>query len=149
MSIGEFCTRQVAILTQQESILEAAKVMRAQHVGDVVIVEQRDQQTVPLGILTDRDIIIEVIAKQISLDSVTAGDIMSPNLLTVRQSDTVADAIRKMRNKGVRRIPVVNDQGGLEGIFSLDDLLELLAEQLNDSVAIVHKETDKEQEQRL
>lgn len=148
MTIGEICTREVAIVTPHETVLDAAKVMREQHVGDVIVVEQRDNQTVPVGIITDRDIVIEILAKDVSLKSVSVNDIMSRDLLTAIETDTIPNIVSQMRNKGVRRIPVVNNKGGLEGIFSLDDLLELLAEQLNDFVGVIHKEASQEQRHR-
>ena len=148
MNIGEFCNREVAIITAHESVLAAAKVMRQQHVGDVVVVEHKGGLTIPIGILTDRDIVLEVIAKDVSLDAVSTGDIMSRDLLLAKETDAVPNIVNQMRTKGVRRVPVVNEQGGLEGIFSLDDLLELLTEQLNDFVSVIHKETNREQRLR-
>lgn len=148
MTIGEFCNREVAIVAPDETVLNAANVMRQQHVGDVIVVEQRDKHAVPLGILTDRDIVIEILAKEVGLETISVSDVMSTDLLTARESDAIPNIVNQMRSKGVRRIPVVNEKGGLEGIFSLDDLLELLAEQLNDFVGVIHKETGQEQKHR-
>lgn len=148
MTIGEFCNREVAIVSPDETVLEAAKVMREQHVGDVIVVEQRDNQPTPLGIITDRDIVIEILAKEVSLETITVSDVMTTDLLTAKESDAIPNIVSQMRKKGVRRIPVVNEKGGLEGIFSLDDLLELLAEQLNDFVGVIHKEASQEQRHR-
>lgn len=148
MSIGEYCNRDVAIVTAQETVQDAAKVMRAQHVGDVVVVERRGGLSVPVGILTDRDIVIELIAREVELDKIIIGDVMTRNLLTARESDSLSTVLSQMRGRGVRRVPVVNEQGGLEGIFSLDDLLELLAEQMHDFVAVLRKEANQEQRLR-
>lgn len=131
MTVGKFCNREVIIAEKGSTIAEIAKLMRQHHVGDVVIVETNGDRAKPVGILTDRDIVIELIACDVPLDSVSAGDIMSHDLVTVREENSIWDTLRHMRTKGIRRIPVVNDTGELEGILSVDDLLELFAEELN------------------
>ena len=148
MTIGEYCTRDVAIIEPHETILDAAKVMCDQHVGDVVVVERKDEQVFPIGIITDRDIVLELIAKEVDLDSVAAGDLVSSNLISAKISEPLDDVISHMRTHGIRRIPIVNDQGSLEGIFSLDDLIELTAENLNSLVSIAQKGFHKEQERK-
>jgi len=67
MSAGEYCNREVVVVHKDEPLREAIKLMRSQHVGDVVVVEQRHEQTIPLGILTDRDIVVEILAKEVAL----------------------------------------------------------------------------------
>ena len=130
MSVGKFCNREVVITDRQCSLLEVAKLMRQYHVGDVVVAESRGGQNFPVGIITDRDLVVDLIAKEIPLEFLVAGDMTSPNLVTVREGDGIWETLVIMRNKGVRRVPVVNDVGGLEGILTVDDLLELLAEEL-------------------
>ena len=131
MSVGEFCNRQVVIANRDSSIVEVAQLMRHYHVGDVVIVEDKDASLrVPVGIITDRDITIELIAQEVALESVTAGDVMSFELATATETDTVWDTMQIMRGRRIRRVVVVNDQGGLEGILTVDDLIEMFAEQL-------------------
>jgi CBS domain-containing protein len=148
MTIAEYCNRDVAIIEPTETILAAAKVMRSQHVGDVVVVERKGGEVIPIGIITDRDIVLELVAKEVALDSVAAGDMISGGLVTARAAESLADVVNHMRHHGVRRIPVVNEQGGLEGIFCLDNLLELMAEQFHDLVAILHKQADQEDTHR-
>jgi CBS domain-containing protein len=131
MTVGKFCNREVIIAEKGCTVTEVAKLMRHHHVGDVVIVDSNGGKTKPLGILTDRDIVIELIACDVALDTVAAGDVMSYELVTARETDSIWDTLQRMRAKGVRRMPVVNDTGELEGILSIDDLLELFAEELN------------------
>lgn len=145
MNVGELCTREVVVVGKDSPVLQAAQLMRQYHVGDIVVVEQRQGKKIPVGILTDRDIVIELIAEEIDHRSVTVGDIMSPELLTAAEDDDVIATVKQMRNKGVRRIPVVNRDGGLEGILALDDLLDLLAEELSDLVALINREQKLEQ----
>jgi len=130
MTVGEFCTREVVITDRGSSITEVAQLMRKYHVGDVVVVEKRGEQNIPKGIITDRDIVVQVIGHGMATDAVTAGEVMSSELIVAREHEGIWDTMQQMRGKGVRRIPVVNKEGGLEGILAVDDLVELLAEEL-------------------
>lgn len=131
MTVGKFCNREVVIAEKSSTVTEVAKLMRRHHVGDVVIVDEQGETTKPIGILTDRDIVIELIACDVVPDSVSAGDVMSYELVTAREEDSLWDTLQKMRARGIRRVPVVNNGGQLEGILSVDDLMELFAEELN------------------
>jgi len=144
MSVGEYCNRSVVVVDKTESVREAINLMRKNHVGDVVVVEMQENASIPLGILTDRDIVVEILADDVDLDSVNVGDVMSYQLVTVNEDTKLLDAIKQMRIKGVRRLPVVNESGELQGILSTDDLLELVVEQLSDIVGLVSKEITNE-----
>jgi CBS domain-containing protein len=148
MTVGEICNREVIIIDQDGPIQEAIRLMREHHVGDVVVVEQRGGERYPVGILTDRDIVVEILAEGVDLDAVAIKDVMSYQLLEVRERDDVADALRLMRSKGVRRLPVVNDQGVLAGILSVDDVMDVLAEELMDLATLIRREQLKEQLRR-
>jgi CBS domain-containing protein len=148
MSIGEVCNREVMIMKRGQSILDAARLMREQHVGDVVVVEEREGAPVPVGILSDRDIVVEVLAKEVPLQAVTVGDIMSDRLLIAREKDGILDTIKRMKAHGVRRVPVVQATGALAGILVLDDLIELIAEQLTDLVELLTTELHHERKLR-
>jgi CBS domain-containing protein len=132
MPIGEFCNREVVFATRNTSLLEAAQLMRKYHVGDLVVMDLINDKRVPVGIVTDRDIVIEVIAKSLSIHDFMVGDIMSPQLVSVQETCGVIETMRLMRTQGIRRIPVLNQDGGLAGIISVDDLLDLLAEELSE-----------------
>lgn len=148
MSAGEYCNREVVVISKTEPVSEAVSLMRKHHVGDVVVIEQTKQGAIPVGILTDRDIVLEILAEDVDLGSVSIGDVMSYELITVTENATLIDTVKLMRQHGIRRIPVVNDSGILEGLLSVDDLLELLAEQLNDIVALISKEQSSESRRR-
>jgi len=148
MSIGAFCTREVIQPCDQLQIVELAQLMRRQHVGDVIVVDRQGDLVVPVGIVTDRDIVVELIADQVDLESVTTGDVMSPELITARQNEGIWDTLQLMGNKGIRRLPVVNDDGGLEGILTVDDLVELLAEELALLARIAGRGQKLEEERR-
>ena len=148
MSAGEYCNREVVVVSKSEPVSEAISLMRKHHVGDVVVIEETSQGQIPVGILTDRDIVLEILAEDVDLNTVSIGDVMSYELITVTENTTLIDTINLMRQKGVCRIPVVNDKGALEGLLSVDDLLELLAEQLDDIVALIGKEQETESKRR-
>ncbi len=131
MSAGEYCNREVIITGENVSITEAAMLMKQHHVGDLVVVAKQGEKTLPIGIITDRDIVVEVIAEKTDPDSLTIKDIMSKDLIMVEEKETLLDTLALMQNQGVRRIIVVNDQGSLQGILSADDAIELIAEAMN------------------
>ncbi|WP_462271268.1 CBS domain-containing protein [Desulfobacter sp.] len=149
MNVGEVCNREVIIIDREGSIREAAGLMRKHHVGNVVVVEEKNGDRFPVGILTDRDIVLELIALDVDINAVTVGDAMSFELITAREDDDVVETIKRMRHKGVRRIPVVNDRGGLEGILAVDDLVDYISEQLTDLARLVMEEPLRESEKRL
>jgi CBS domain-containing protein len=148
MRVGEFCSREVVIVDREETIVEAARLMREKHVGDVVVVEERAGERFPVGIMTDRDIVVQLVATGIALDAVSIGDAMSFELVTAREEDGLLDTIRQMQLKGVRRLPVVDAHGALVGILSVDDVLELISEQLSGLVTVITREQEREREFR-
>ncbi|MGR8942507.1 MAG: CBS domain-containing protein [Gammaproteobacteria bacterium] len=145
MTVGIICNREVVVAHKDTSILEAASLMREYHVGDLIIVEDNGNLRTPVGIVTDRDIVIETVAKGIDPESVTVGDIMSYEIAVARENDDLLDSLKQMRGKGVRRMPVVDDVEGLVGIVTVDDMIELLAEQLRDIADLIGKERKNEE----
>ena len=148
MNAGELCNRDVITITRDAGIIDAAKLMRDHHVGCLVVVENREGRTEPVGILTDRDIVIEVIAEECGIADVSVGDVMSYALLKVNEKETVFDTAQRMRARGVRRVPVIKDSGELAGILALDDILELLSEELTLLARLTSREAEQEQKKR-
>ena len=144
MAVGEICNREVVIAKKALSVVDAAQLMRKHHVGDLVVVEERNGRRHPVGIVTDRDIVVEVVAAGVNPDALKVGDIMGPEVATVRESEGLFEALRYMRGKGVRRMPVVDRDGGLVGILTLDDLLGLLAEEMTELAKLVSHERQRE-----
>lgn len=144
MPIGEFCNREVVFATRKTSITEAAQLMRQYHVGDLVVIDVIEGKRVPVGMVTDRDIVVEVIAKSLPLEEFTVGDIMSPQLISVQEKEDLVETIRLMRAHGIRRIPVINQANGLEGIISADDLLDLLAQEITELAKVAPREQARE-----
>ena len=149
MPIGEFCNREVVYATRETSIPEAAQLMRQYHVGDLVVVDEVNGKRVPVGIVTDRDIVIEIISQSLDFNEFSVGDIMSPQLVSVQEKEGVFETIRFMRAKGIRRIPIVNQEGWLEGIVSADDILDLLAEEMAELAKVAPREQERETKTKI
>ncbi|MCC8364653.1 CBS domain-containing protein [Lysobacter sp. A6] len=126
MRIAEICSRDVACIGTTASIRVAALDMRRHHVGCLVAIDCRDAERIPRGIITDRDIAIEVTAMGIDPESVTVADVMARSPATCGENDKLFDAIDTMRVRGVRRLPVVGVRGQLVGIISAGDINEAL-----------------------
>ncbi len=144
MFVGEMCNRQVVICRPDDSIQNAAELMRDNHVGDVIVVEHKEGKHFPIGILTDRDIVIEVLAQGVNLNDIAVKDVMSSKLIRVKEDDYIIETIEQMRDKGIRRVPVVNRDGSLEGILAVDDTIELVAELLSNLVRLFKREFNRE-----
>lgn len=139
MRIGEICTRAVTTCGRGLSAAELAVLMRDEHVGDVVVVDTRNGREFPVGIVTDRDLVVQVLARQVDPDAVTAGDLMS-EAATALESEGVYDAIWNMRRQGFRRLPVVDGNNALFGMVTVDDLTQFLAEELTELARISPKQ---------
>ena len=148
MPVGEICNREVIIVQPGNTAHEAAQLMRAHHVGDVIVIEDAAGVRKPVGIVTDRDLAIEVLAAKLDPALITVGDILTRELLTIGEDAGVFEAIELMRKGGIRRLPVVAMDGALVGILALDDLLELLAEELLSLSKLVKHERRMEAEKR-
>ena len=143
MTVGEVSRRPVVTADPDESIVEVACRMRDEHVGDVVVV---DKQRRPVGMLTDRDIVVSVVAQSPDkIDTLLVSDVMTANPMTARVTEEVDEAVSRMRARGVRRLPVVELDGRLEGIVTFDDLLKVMFVQLSELVGLVVRERRMEE----
>jgi CBS domain-containing protein len=147
-AIGEICVRDVVSAARDTPVLEAARLMRSRHVGDVVVVENGRRGPVPVGIVTDRDIVVGIIAPEIEVSRLTLGDIMSRDLITIPENQHVFETVEQMQRHGIRRLPVTDKEGVLFGIISIDDLTQLLAMQLSGLPKIITRERRQEIEAR-
>jgi CBS domain-containing protein len=149
MTIGSICKRNVVVAPIDESVVDAAKRMRMLHVGTVVVTAERDGKQVPLGILTDRDIVLSVVSSDAEhLPFVNVGDAMSDDLVTAREDAGLADGLQLMKEYGVRRLPVVDRDGTLVGIVTADDVIRLLADELGQLVDLMKEEEQVERRYR-
>lgn len=144
MNVGDICNPLVVVAYKEMSVAEAARLMREQHVGCLVVVEDTNEGKAVVGLLTDRDIVLSVVACDLQAQTMTVGDIMTTDLVTVRGDDALADVLHGMRQGGVRRVPVVSERGILQGIITLDDVLAIMTNELDDLVRAVSREQKRE-----
>lgn len=148
LTTGEICTRSVTIAFRRTTLSGAARLMRENHVGCLVVVEETGGMRIVVGVLTDRDIVTAVVAPGLDLNSFYVEDVMTTDLVTAREEDSLIDLMHTMRRKGVRRIPVVGGQGELVGVVTLDDVLDVLAQELGLLVAAIDSEGKRERQMR-
>jgi len=125
MLLKDVCTANVVCCSAQTSAVEAATLMRHKHVGDLVVVDNPEDEGIPLGIVTDRDLTVEVLGKGLDPAKTTVGSLMHKPVVIAHETEDTSIVIERMRTHGIRRIPVVANEGEVIGIIALDDLLRL------------------------
>lgn len=141
MPIAEICSQTVIFVRRDETVKAAAELMHEHHVGSIVVVDERDDKRMPVGMLTDRDIVIAVVALGLDAATLQAGDVMSH---AVWADAGAAETVELMRLKGVRRFPVVDAAGALFGIVAAADILALLAEEMSAVTGMLAREEKRE-----
>jgi CBS domain-containing protein len=142
MSIEQVLNRQVVVAKPVDDLTKAARLMREKHVGYLVVVEPDVEASDfrPIGVLTDRDIVVAVVAADADPRALTVGDVMTAKPVVISESASTAEAVTQMRRIGVRRLPVIGKHGQLVGIVSLDDILENFAAELQDLAGSIRNE---------
>ena len=130
LSAGAICTRIVTTVDVATPIVAAARIMRESHVGCVLAVEDPGGASRVIGLLTDRDIVVSAVALDLDARAFCVGDLMSRDVVTVREGDPLGVVLERMREAGVRRVPVVSDEEALVGLISFDDLQAAFALQV-------------------
>jgi CBS domain-containing protein len=149
MKTGNACTRDVVFVDRETTIYQAAATMRERHVGDLVVVDSARHTKKPVGMLTDRDIVLSVVAPRLDPNVFTVGDVMSQGVMTAPADQDVFETVHAMRVRGVRRVPVVDRDGEIEGVFALDDFVALLAREMDEVAKLIYRERDREAKTRL
>lgn len=138
MRCGTICSRQVQLAPLQASARDAAMLMARWEVGSLVVIDGHER---PIGMLTDRDLVLRILAPGADAEHVVVGEVMSPFPTTIPEEASVEEALEVMRGTGVRRLPVVRGDGALVGILTLDDLVSLLAAELGAVQDVVQAST--------
>ena len=146
MNVGDICARNVVTVLEHDELTTAARMMREQHVGYLVVVIQKVGATglLPIGVLTDRDIVVGVVAQSTDPRSLRVGDLMTRQPVVVEEDATLNKALKEMRRIGVRRLPVVGRGGTLVGVLSLDDVVGAMSEELLDVATSMRTEVRME-----
>ena len=148
MAIGEICSHNTVFARRDESVATAARLMRESHVGCLVVADEVDGERVPVGMLTDRDINVAVVAPGLDANTMQVGDVMSAELLTVNEDAGIAETVELMRVRGIRRLPVTNTDGRLIGLIAADDIMSLLAEEISGLTGMIAREEKRERSLR-
>ncbi|MBW4050154.1 MAG: CBS domain-containing protein [Proteobacteria bacterium] len=129
MNAGSVCKHAVVTVTPTDDLIAAAHVMREKHVGYLVVCDAALGGRV-VGVLTDRDLVVAVLAQEADVRALKVSDVMTRDPLVIDGGQSIEAVLRHMREAGVRRVPVVDRSGALAGVLSIDDVLERIAEQL-------------------
>lgn len=150
MSVRTLCKTEVVTVRPSDELSTAATLMRDKHVGYLIVAEPSPLGGwgKPLGVLTDRDLVVEVLAKGLDPRSVTVQDVMTASPVVVEESRPLAYVLDQMRHTGVRRMPVVGLEGRLVGVLSLDAVVEHLAREIADLSGSIRTELHMEQQLR-
>jgi CBS domain-containing protein len=143
MNVGQICRRKPVTVGELDELLAAAALMRKEHIGYVIAVTPDPLLTgavKPVGVMTDRDIIVSVIARGADPQALRVGDVMTRLPFVAHETSSVAFALRQMRRIGVRRLPVVDLAEHLVGVLSLDNVLDALAGELLDVAGSIRNE---------
>ena len=138
MSVGHICVREVSTASPEETAQDAARRMRARRVGTLVVL---DEQRMPIGILSDRDLSMRVVADALDATVELVRDVMTGPPTTIHENAPIEQALSLMRAGPYRRLPVVDDDGRLVGLISLDDVLDLLSEEFRDIGKLLQEES--------
>jgi len=141
MNIGELCAREVYIVNPDEPLSQAVHEMRKRNIGCVIVVEQRGTRVVPVGIVTDRDIVRALPDYPDGIARARIADVMTREPLTLAEDCSIVEGMGRLGARGVRRAPVTAASGDLVGIVSTDDCLGIVAEQLDSLARLVERQT--------
>lgn len=145
MIAGELCRRAVSTIESFETVVTAAKRMREDHVGDLVVVETVEGGVRPVGILTDRDLVVSVLAAEIADPSkLEVRDVIRGDLVTATEDEDLDEVLHRMRSFAVRRIPVLDGAGLLHGLIALDDVLGWIREDMAEATSIPRRQRQME-----
>jgi CBS domain-containing protein len=143
--IKDCCSTEVAIARADETLVDAAIRMKNLHVGTLVVIEHQDRLRLPIGIVTDRDLVVKGLARHPQeIGALKVADVMSKDLIVAREDEPAEDVLRSMRSQGIRRVPVVDFSGDLIGIFAFDDYVELISKEMSDLAKLIVRERERE-----
>lgn len=147
MIVADVSSRDPVIVFRNDTVADACRAMREHHIGSVVVVED-SRRNGPIGLISDRDVAIGVVALGLDPETTLVDAVMRPGIVAVAETASVRDAIALMRDQGVRRLPVVDHGGHLVGLLAADDLLDLLAGEISDLAIMVSRGMTRESRER-
>jgi len=148
MDLNKIGKSSVITVPSHIQIDDAAKIMRSNHIGDLIVVEEKEGAKIPVGIITDRDIVLATIALGIPTENLSVGDIMSTNLITSNKNESLLHIINLMKDNGVKRIPLIGENKELTGIITTEDVSRLLSIELSALSQITNSQHNQELKRR-
>ncbi len=148
MILEKIARKDVITVTEGATMQEAAKAMRDHHVGSVVVIDQRGNRKMPVGMVTDRDIVVSTSAFGIPPNSVYVKDVMSSTLVMAKAGDSFNHVLNLMKEHGVKRIPLVDSEGSLVGMISTHELMSVLSDELSVVVGVTERQHQVESDRR-
>lgn len=143
MPIADLCSNKLISIDRKATLQQAAQMMKDHHVGGIVVVEANGQGK-PVGILTDRDIVLNVVAENLPINT-PVQEVMSKNIVKVAKWDGIAEVVEQMESSGVRRMIVVDESGHACGLVSADDILQLVSQELSGLGSLISKQVENEE----
>ena len=144
MQLTELCNENVVDIAKEETVLNAAKLLRNKHVGCLVVTDSKNGVKTPIGIVTDRDIVLKVLDYDTNMANINVFDIMDSKFVTAKVTDDVHTAMDLMRRHGIRRIPLVDEDNHLAGIVTVDDMFAHLGDELHRLSRAIYMEQSRE-----
>lgn len=147
-TLAAWATPVIVTATTETTAARAAQIMREQHVGSLVVVDAASSSDKPLGIVTDRDLVLSVMAEELDPSVFTVGDVMSAGPVTANAKAGLLDAVALMRQHKLRRLIIVDDDGRVVGLATLEDVLDALSREFGDLVLALRGARDRERKER-
>ncbi|KRT66681.1 MAG: hypothetical protein XU11_C0005G0009 [Candidatus Dadabacteria bacterium CSP1-2] len=139
MSLGNMCRKEIVCVNLGTNVKEAAKFMEEKNVGSIIVVGGGK----PVGIVTDRDILLRVMNRGLDPEKTSVDEVMTRDIVALREDMGLFEALEQVKGKGIRRFPIVDAKGQLKGIMTLDDILYLLGKEMSDVSSIIEKENPR------
>jgi CBS domain-containing protein len=149
MKVGEYCKKAVVAIASSADAADAAKLMRDEHVGFLIVHREGDALRRPVGVLTDRDLVLGVMARDVDPYSISVDDVMTRQPLIANEADELNDMLQGMRLAGVRRVPVVDVRGALIGVIAIDDAIDIVTGLMCDIAGSIKSEQRQEWRTRV
>jgi CBS domain-containing protein len=144
MRVDQYCKRAVIAIPTDADVADAACMMRERHVGFLVVFRAGDPLRKPVGVITDRDIVLQVTARDVNPHAVTVEDVMTRQPMIAREVDDLSELMHLMRIAGIRRAPVVDGRGALAGVIAVDDVIDAISGLMGDIAGSIKSEQRQE-----
>jgi CBS domain-containing protein len=148
MKVKRIYSRNVIRALRSFSLGQVAVLMGRHHVAAVLVTEDESSENQAIGIVIDRDLVLQAMAEGIGPREVTVGDVMTPSIVSVSENADIHEALETMRLRGIRRLGVSTGEGVLVGIVSVDDIVDALGTELTSLAGLIRSERARQSAQQ-